>query len=256
MIIGIEGDDGLRVEANYDLHQAALADDVVMLRAAIARGANVMALDFDYIEEKAVPEGDGEYPLIAACRKGYKEIAHVLLDNGANPDLCSRTANSVRKYLGINELCAVTMAALNGDDELIEILVSNGADVDCRDSEGDTPLMVLASNYMVDFLPTVQKLIQLKADVNAQNKWGTSVLIHAVHHGDNRPNSLLAALITAGADPYMKTIQGETVFECAMISSCDYDLLFIRNFHRAKMDNARLDSQIEPQHVDHSGLLF
>lgn len=62
-------------------------------------------------------------------------------------------------------LTALHMAAYNGHTEVVRLLIDNQATIDCRDSEGKTPLLHACTG---PFAETVSVLIAAGADVNAK----------------------------------------------------------------------------------------
>src|SRR5262249_5513141 len=93
-------------------------------------------------------------------------------------------------------------AIRNADGQLIRTLLDNGADVNARDAEGNTPL-ILASFYAGP--ACVGLLIEKGADVNAANKAGATALIRAAT--DYEKTRLLVA---AGANVRARTALGNT----------------------------------------------
>jgi ankyrin repeat protein len=93
-------------------------------------------------------------------------------------------------------------AIRNGDAQAVRKLLDNGADVNARDAEGNTPLM-LASFYST--LDCVELLIDKGADVNAVNKAGATALIRAATSYEKT-----RLLVAAGADVRVRTALGNT----------------------------------------------
>ncbi|MEO1219597.1 MAG: ankyrin repeat domain-containing protein [Bacteroidota bacterium] len=79
------------------------------------------------------------------------------------------------------------IAAANHDCQLLEYLISKGADINARDNEGKTPLHIAAAarNY-----PVVQCLISKGADINAQDNGGKTPLHTAVKNYANLSGSV------------------------------------------------------------------
>jgi ankyrin repeat protein len=102
----------------------------------------------------------------------------------------------------------IIKAAKSGDSTMVRTLVLNDATLlDARDTDGSTPLHCASWKGHVD---VVQALIELGADVNAQNKnehWGNTPL-HAAAHGNQR--AVAEILLPHGADMNAKFGPGRT----------------------------------------------
>jgi len=105
-------------------------------------------------------------------------------------------------------MSAALLEAVNrGDIDAVRSSLSAGADVDSRDSEGST-LLMLASH--AGNLPMVMALIEAGADVNASDERGWTPLMKAAYNADlDRGFADVAqALITAGANVEMPISYG------------------------------------------------
>jgi ankyrin repeat protein len=220
------------------LLQASRAGDAPIIEALVERGADV---------ELAHP--DGETPLMAAARVGRVPAVEVLLANGAdpnvqdffqqqtalmrataeghvavidtllkagaNPNLQARvTALTERKNADhpTGGFTALMWAVRNGSVPAVERLVAGGADLNLRNGDGATAMMIAIVNDRFDM---AAKLLELGADANDGS------LYHAVEMRDattdwyardgsklraNHPNQrtaldLIALLLDKGADP-------------------------------------------------------
>jgi ankyrin repeat protein len=76
---------------------------------------------------------------------------------------------------------ALQMAAFNGHDDVITVLLGAGAEVNSRDAGGRTALMKATFN---GHLSTVQLLVSKGADVNAKNNDGKTALMVANGKGN------------------------------------------------------------------------
>src|SRR6516162_4839199 len=100
-------------------------------------------------------------------------------------------------------IAADLVAAIrNADAQAVRKLLDNGADVNARNAEGDTPL-ILASFYGSP--ECVELLVEKGADVNAANKAGATPLIRAATDYEKA-----RLLVAAGANVHARTTLGNT----------------------------------------------
>jgi ankyrin repeat protein len=126
-----------------------------------ARGGELLKADPGLASARSP---DGFAPLHLACYFGHEEMAQLLLDGGADPDVVSRNAMSLRplhsasasRALGIVRMLlehgadvnaqqhggwtALHAAAKHGDLRLVELLLSRGADSALASADGRTAL--------------------------------------------------------------------------------------------------------------------
>lgn len=118
----------------------------------------------------------------SAVAAGNQEIAGLLLDAGSKINE------------GTSGLTPLAFAASGGNSEMMRFLVSRGADVNHGvKSGGQTALITAILTAQVE---SVKTLIELKADVNAKMKDGTTPLKLA-KKGDQE--EMIALLVAAGA---------------------------------------------------------
>lgn len=90
---------------------------------------------------------------------------------------------------------AVHMVTRRGDLGWLGLLYQKGANLNLKDREGNTPLILATITRWGEGVTT---LIRLKAQVNAQNRLGETALLKAVQARDI---TLAKALLDAGASP-------------------------------------------------------
>lgn len=73
---------------------------------------------------------NGYHPLINTAEKGYKEIAILLLERGANINLRNKKGTT-----------ALMVAAQKGHTETVILLLDKGADINSKDYDGWNALM-------------------------------------------------------------------------------------------------------------------
>ncbi len=148
----------------------------------------------------------GFTPLLEAARRGYEEMAAVLIAAGAEVDaadpygvtalmfsLISGSIQAVRQLIeagadinarDVDGRTALIEALTTENDippELISSLIGRGADVNIRIATGLTPLMIAVSGSP----RLVRMLIEAGADINAKNDGGVSVLRMAQDNPEN-----------------------------------------------------------------------
>lgn len=106
---------------------------------------------------------------------------------------------------------SLTLACCRGkataDD--LDQLVQRGANVNERNSRGDSPLIIAASRERADL---VRSLLKSGADPNARDVHGFTVLMRASESGSV---DVTNALLDAGADPTVKLADGTTALQVA-----------------------------------------
>ncbi len=118
-------------------------------------------------------------PLHVAAAKGYRGIAGVLIDAGADIEAAGEPSGAHPLHV----------AALNNQVEVAEFLLERGADVDAKDVEGRTPLIVAASFRSA---PMAALLLSHGANTMASDAtWMDKVLHYAACAGDVEIAALL-----------------------------------------------------------------
>jgi ankyrin repeat protein len=117
----------------------------------------------------------------------HPEIVLALLEGGARPES--------RELLS---------AVYDKNDTLVEALLRAGADVNTRDTQGRTALILAAEKSGSDKAAAaiVRRLIAAGSDVNARDQQGRTALMM---YGSEE---VTRALLAAGADPTLKDSQG------------------------------------------------
>ncbi|WP_373000545.1 ankyrin repeat domain-containing protein [Marinobacter sp.] len=113
-------------------------------------------------------------------------------------------------------------AAGNGEKRRVQLLLSAGASVNARDSQGYTPVIRAAEN---GHLSVVKLLLAAGANVNV-SQGGESLLMKVVASGD-----LLTAetLLAAGADVNYRADSGRTALDVARATSNrDLEMLLVQ----------------------------
>ncbi|MBR5998086.1 MAG: ankyrin repeat domain-containing protein [Deltaproteobacteria bacterium] len=142
---------------------------------------------------------------VQLCGKGTAATIEKNLKAGANP-------NAKADPDGRGKMSALMRAAKHNNIPGMQALLKAGADVNARNGEGETALM-LALNWTADTnLPAIQTLLAAGANVNAHMQDGWTALMAASM--DSR-ETVVQALLAAGADPKAQRADGDTALMLA-----------------------------------------
>lgn len=148
------------------LHMAVAQGSVEVMAALLAAGASTELAD-----------KDGRTAAFLAVEEGHLEALHALLAAGAHIGL------SPCGSAPLNE------ALLQGQDAMADALLDAHAPIHLADEEtGNTALMIAA---YFGKTPFVERLLELRADVNIKSKEGKSALRYAVEQGNTESAALL-----------------------------------------------------------------
>ncbi|MHC4540014.1 MAG: ankyrin repeat domain-containing protein [Planctomycetota bacterium] len=175
------------------LHLAAERGHDAVAALLIARGADVNA-----------ESRDGETPLDVAALAGETKICTILIAKGAKVNsLCSSVAmgdlaevqNSIKKTTDINvKNLALRVAAACGQEDIVKLLLSRGAQVSATRKDGEMPLHLAARGGYENL---VRLVLESGANVNARDHSGYTPLHCAAEKGHE---DVAALLIAKGAD--------------------------------------------------------
>ena len=155
------------------LNLAAARNDKEMVKFLVEKGADINLED-----------GYGYTPLIIAIKYRNIGLAKNIID--LKPDLnaiCSATGDTPLTYL-------VNANKYGGVADLCYYMIKNGADINKKNKEGNTPLMIAAASYNYAI---VGVLVNMGADYNIKNKEGKTAIdiasarddTSALHHMTN-----------------------------------------------------------------------
>jgi ankyrin repeat protein len=105
----------------------------------------------------------------------------------------------------------VDMGAAGGPrDKIIEALLDAGADIEARDLEGSTPIMVACRSGSGDL---ARQLARSGADIGTRNSKGWTTLMEAAAAGDT---SMVIFLLEQDVDPSAREESGRTALDIAI----------------------------------------
>jgi TonB family protein len=157
-----------------EIHEATKTGDLAKVKAMLKDNPKLVSRKDDY----------GYTPLYLAVQWGNKEMAELLLANGA--DINARSGS--RSQLGMGADTPLHEAVTNGRKEMVEFLLAHGADVNAEDDFGYTPLHLAAEKGHRDVL---EMQLANKAEINAKSIMGITPLDKADWNGRKDIEELL-----------------------------------------------------------------
>ncbi|XP_039432348.1 uncharacterized protein LOC120415041 [Culex pipiens pallens] len=179
------------------IHWAARSDSADIIQLLAAHGADINSTTTD----------NGRTPLYFACVYNAKQALRVLLDMGANTDLC--TTNG--EWQGWKPL---HRAAQRGLLEVVEILINHGASIDPTES-GLTALHAVATGGSSEIL---ESLLEKNIDING--KWGEDEVTPLFQACFYKHSNIVKLLLEHGADVNLGTCNGYMPIHQAARNDC------------------------------------
>jgi ankyrin repeat protein len=213
----------------------------------LSRGAGIIRAGWPDGRGKRFPAGGSKTPLLYATREGELEIARLLIEHGASPELAD--GNGVTPLLNaiINaSIIRVNRTGMSDHLKIAHLLLDAGADVNAADWYGETPLWAAVDvrnlelgrdgndrGVRAEALALVERMLEAGANPNARTReypherrfilvvvgsvsWvdltGQTPFLRAAAAGDVEAMQLLLA---HGADPNIATDAGTTALMVA-----------------------------------------
>jgi len=146
-------------------------------------------------------------PIFLCASKGYKEIAEILIENGA----------AIGRKMDFDGTICLHHAASNDQSEMCEFLISKGCPANSTDKLGRTPLMDAAE---IGSIAVIDVLVENGADVNAEDRENHTALSYCIDFVSKKePKFFEAAVLLVTkfkANPnYAGKFANRTLLHCA-----------------------------------------
>jgi ankyrin repeat protein len=174
------------------LHWAAGGGREDMVAFLLNKGANAN-----------IQDGEGRTPFLdMAYNSGHVGVARLLLEHMVGEDVNAGD---------LDGQTALYYAAGNGNDDLLALLLSKGADATITTDEGLTPFMQASGSGYAGMARVLLEHVGGQG-VDTQDDKGKTALHHAALWGHDE---LIGFLIDKGADPNITDLDGSTALACA-----------------------------------------
>lgn len=153
-----------------------------------------------------IQTSDGSTALTLALKKGYTNIAKLILDKNADVNIKDRDGNT-----------AFALALDGGHTDIAKLILNKGADVDIKDRNGKTAFSLALDEGYTD----IAKIILDKgADIEAKDKYGRTALLCALQNNNIEISKIL---LKKGANIEAQDNDGNNALIYAQISAIGYN---------------------------------
>lgn len=169
--------------------------------------------DFNYIDD------DGMTPLGISAYYANVDACKYILDHGGNPNIKNKYGQTPL-YIAIENL-ASKGHNFHYAEEIINLFINNGADINAYDNDGKSILMLASqglNTLWIEHKKIVQKLIKKGANVHAKDIYGITVFMYAAGSGNY---DIVEQLIKKGIDIHAKDEDDRNALYYAVDYDCD-----------------------------------
>jgi uncharacterized protein len=207
------GESGIAGPVTSDPLEAARGHDLKRFQALLTQGARVDPANPHVI-----------LAFLEAAHEGRRTLVQTLLEQGlgVNASLRKDQILELRHYYqGLFEgnRTALMLAARQGHEPIMRLLIENGAEVNARSDDQASALIFACSNNLPD---VAELLVNAGAEVNVQDEFGQSALME-IYHRDHDHETMIALtrlLLVHGVDVEASNTNGETAIVFAVQSGC------------------------------------
>ena len=178
------------------------------------RSSNKSSKVVKLLLQQGCDEADVVISLLVACKAGYVKVVEAILEYSTKPInvlFVPRLVGHPRVHYSASEYTgwtALTKASAYGHSQVVDVLLKNGADIDLKNKDGISALMVAIENDMQE---TATLLVEKGADLDLHGKLDTALTLAA-----RKSNAHIARLLLdKGASIDLQNNVGET---CLMVA--------------------------------------
>lgn len=172
---------------------------------------NVVNILLEYDADPNYQNNDGYTALIRASARCDISVGNALLLKDADPNLVTNEDS----FGGLNT--ALMLASKYGIrcNDLVKNLIEHGANLNLRNSDGRTALILAANDNGIDnyHYEVLETLIKKGAQLDWQDRYGMTALMYAAGGGQLK---VVKLLLKHNADPTISNNKGETAEQIAL----------------------------------------
>lgn len=207
------------MDAGFDPNLKGFNEQTALMEALLAGKVEAMNLLIQRNADINSRDRDGKTALIMAIEEGHVDVVIGLLENDANPYLCSKD-----KYG--NSLNALMWAAYKKNEEIMNVLLDAGVNPNLKNEIGESAVFlaiednrwhstitnILDKEYDLEgsYRRIVQMFINKGLDVNIKDREGDTLTIWATLKNYKK---VLELLLSNGAEVMLKNNKGKTALD-------------------------------------------
>jgi ankyrin repeat protein len=200
-----------------DVNKADKDGTTVLMKAVTAKDTEALDIILPKVKDINAKNAKGESALTNAVLSGTPKAVETLLNNGADAKIINKEGNNLGVYLVQSYRQQMNRGPESGNGSKedpfatkIKLLQDKGLDLTAPQKDGST---LYHFALLKNDLSLLQKLADLKIDVNAKNKEGLTALHKAAMI--SKDDVILKYLISIGAKNDLKTEFDETAYALA-----------------------------------------
>ena len=198
------------IEQGADVNVRNIHNETALVVACVKRNIDAISVLLHAGADVNIPATDSSASLLIPIMEvHYTKTFQTMIDHGADVNVVDK-----------NSVSAIMLACQTGKKNAINVLLNAGADLSIVDIDGNTCLHHAVNRWCDN--EVLEAIISHGADVNAVNKSNVTALMVACHR---RYENHISVLLDAGADPGIVDVYGDSCLIHAAKGGCGIEVL-------------------------------